>query len=99
MCSKEAVKQLFIKMVGCRYRSYSAMENWLREKIGDELPSLLIIGCEGINSEIADKKVDTDYSTDCTFGKNIFGMDDADFTIDYILDNSGSMYVTSVRWN
>ncbi|WP_166083208.1 hypothetical protein [Erysipelothrix anatis] len=99
MGKKEDVEQLFIKMVGCRYRSYDDMENWFRQNMEDTLSALVIIGCEGINSEIADGKANIDYSTDCTFGKNKFDMEDADFTIDYIMDNAGSMYVTFVRWN
>lgn len=96
---KEKVEQLFMKMEGYRYRSYSEMVEWFRQKMGEELPALVVVECQGINSEIAAGKTEVDYSTDGTFGKNIFGMENADFTVDYIMDNAGNMYVTFVRWN
>lgn len=85
---------LFTKMEGNRFSSYSRMEDWFREKLNDKLPLLVIRNCEGVNQEISDGTTTVDYSADCTFGK-----DDEDFTIYYILDNAGLMYVTSAFWN
>lgn len=99
LCSKRNVDSLFEKMVGQRFVSYEEMEQWFRYELDAELPQLSITECDGINAEIEMGIADMDYSTDCTFGENMFGMDYADFTIDYILDNQKRMYVTYVRWN
>lgn len=96
---KNRVDALFEKMVGLRFESYAEMERWFRRELDAGLPQLSIAECDGINSEIENGMTDVDYSTDCTFGKNMFGMEYADFTIDYILDNQKRMYVTYVRWN
>lgn len=98
-CSKRKVNSLFNKMVGWRFESYAEMECWFRHELDAELPQLSITECDGVNAEIDMGMTDVDYSTDCTFGENMFGMQYADFTIDYILDNQKRMYVTYVRWN
>lgn len=96
---RDRVNALFEKMVGFRFESYEEMEQWFRRELDAELPQLSIAACDGINAEIENGMTDLDYSTDCTFGEGMFGMDYADFTIDYILDNRKRMYVTYVRWN
>lgn len=99
LCSKRKVNSLFNKMVGWRFESYAEMEWWFRHELDAELPQLSITECDGVNAEIDMGMTDVDYSTDCTFGENMFGLQYADFTIDYILDNQKRMYVTYVRWN
>lgn len=99
MSKKDKVEELFDKMCGCRYSSYQEMEEWFRRKLKEPLPELIISECSGINSEIAEEKSDVDFATDCTFGKNMFEMAWADFTINYIKDNAEKMYVTSVIWS
>ena len=96
---KEEIDHLFEKIVGIRFCGLKEMEDWFRQKLKDTLPGLVIRECEGMNAEIRDGKTEVDYSTDCTFGIDIFGFDYADFTIDYILDNQKWMYVTYARWN
>ena len=96
---KEAVDALFEKIVGCRFESYGEMERWFRRELDAPLPQLSIVECDGINAEIENGMTEVDYSTDCTFGEKIFGMDYADFTINYILDNEKRMYVTYATWN
>lgn len=96
---KEAVDALFERMVGCRFRTCGEMEDWFREKLGDAPPRLEISQCETINWEVDNGITEIDYATDCSFGADIFGMDYADFTIDYIRDNEKRMYVTYARWN
>lgn len=96
---KEEVDVLFEKIVGCRFESYGDMEQWFGMKLGDTPPKLNIVKCDGINAEIENGMTEVDYSTDCTFGEKIFGMEYADFTINYILDNGKRMYVTYARWN
>mgnify|MGYP003101043585 FL=1 len=98
-CSRGKVDSLFEKIVGLRFESYAEMERWFRHELDTELPQLSIAECDGINAEIEMGITDVDYSTDCTFGENVFGMEYADFTIDYILDNQKRMYVTYARWN
>lgn len=97
--TKSRVDELFERMVGCRFFDYEKMETWFKNKLNDDYPQLSICECDGINSEIKSGITDVDYSTDCTFGENLFGFDCADFTIDYIKDNAEQMYVTYVRWN
>lgn len=99
MSRKEKVEHLFKDMCGCRYYSYQEMEDWFRRKMKEPLPNMVIAECSGINREIADGKTDVDYATDCTFGNQIFEMEWADFTINYIKDNANKMYVTSVIWS
>lgn len=96
---KEAVDGLFEKIVGCRFHTCGEMEDWFREKLEDAVPHLEIRQCETINWEVDNGISETDYATDCSFGENIFGMDYADFTIDYIRDNEKRMYVTYAGWN
>ncbi len=96
---KEEVDALFGKIVGCRFESYGDMEQWFCMKLGDTPPKLSIVECDGINAEIENGMTEVDYSTDCTFGENVFGMEYADFTINYILDNEKRMYVTYAEWN
>lgn len=99
LCGKEEIDCLFEKMVGIRFCGFRKMENWFRQKLKDTLPELIIKPCEGVNAEIREEQTEVDYSTDCTFGADIFGFEYADFTIDYILDNQKRMYVTYVQWN
>lgn len=99
MSRKEKVQQLFEDMHGCRYCSYQEMEDWFRKKTKEPLPNLVIRECSGINSEITEGKTDVDFATDCTFGENVFEQGWADFTVNYIKDNAGKMYVTSVIWS
>lgn len=96
---KEEVDVLFEKIVGCRFESYGDMEQWFGMKLGDMPPKLNIAECDGLNAEIKNGMTEVDYSTDCTFGEKIFGMEYADFTINYILDNGKRMYVTYAEWN
>lgn len=96
---KEAVDALFEKIVGCRFRTCGEMEDWFREKLEDAVPHLEIRQCDSINWEVDNGITEIDYSTDCSFGEDIFGMDYADFTIDYIRDNEKRMYITYARWN
>lgn len=96
---KGEVDALFEKIVGFRFRTCGEMEDWFRERLGDALPHLEIRQCDTINWEVDNGITEIDYATDCSFGKNIFGMDYADFTIDYIRDNEKRMYVTYARWN
>lgn len=96
---KTEIDKLFEKIEGCRFYNFEEMENWFRRELKDDLPELSIGGCDGINAEVEDNQIHVDYSTDCTFGKNIFGFPYADFTIDYILDNEKRMYVTYARWS
>lgn len=96
---KEEVDALFEKIVGRRFESYEDMEQWFCMELGDTPPKLDIAECDGINAEIGNGMTDVDYSTDCTFGEDIFGMGYADFTINYILDNAKRMYVTYAEWN
>lgn len=98
LCDRRAAGLLFEKIVGCRFLSYVDMESWFRKKMDAELPGLVITACPGINQEISEGITDTDYATDCTFGENRFGTD-SDFTIEYIMDNAGMMFVTSAGWN
>lgn len=99
MYGKKEIDKLFEKIQGCRFCVFEEMENWFRSELNDDLPELNIVECSGINTEIENKQIDVDFSTDCTFGENIFGFSYADFTIDYILDNEKRMYVTYARWN
>lgn len=99
MLCKKDIECLFEKMPGLRFASYRDMEEWMRRELKAELPHLVITACEGINEEIREKRSDLDYSTDGTFGENFCGMAYADFTVDYLLDNAGRMYVTYARWN
>lgn len=99
MMGKKDIDCLFEKMTGLRFSSYEDMAAWLRRELKEELPHLVITACGGINGEIREKRSDLDYSTDCTFGEDFCGMAYADFTIDYIMDNAGRMYVTYARWN
>ena len=99
MYGKGEVDALFEKMVGFRFRTCGEMEDWFRERLGDTLPHLEIQQCDTINWEVDNGITEIDYATDCSFGENIFGMDYADFTIDYIHDNEKRMYVTYARWN
>lgn len=96
---KKEIDKLFEKIEGCRFYNFEEMENWFRRELKDTLSELSIVECDGINAEIENERTQVDYSTDCTFGENIFGFSYADFTIDYILDNERQMYVTYARWN
>ena len=96
---KDKVDSLFEKIVGFRFDSYGEMEEWFRRELGDTLPQLNISECDGVNAEIENGMMEVDFSTDCTFGEDIFGMQYADFSIDYIMDNEKKMYVTYARWN
>lgn len=96
---KDEIDSLFEKIVGFRFASYGEMEAWFRRELGDTLPQLNISECDGINAEIENGLMEVDFSTDCTFGEGIFGMQYADFSIDYIMDNEKKMYVTYARWN
>ncbi len=97
--SKRRVEMLFRKMVGCHFKSYEDMEHWFHRALDEGFPDLSISDCDGINAEIDMGLTDVDYSVDCTFGENLFGMAYADFTISYILDNEKKMYVTAVDWS
>lgn len=96
---KNDVDRLFVEMAGIRFGSCEEMEGWFRTHLKDEYPLLSICECDEINSEIECGKADVDFSTNCTFGENLFGFKYADFTVDYIKDNAGKMYVTYARWN
>lgn len=96
---KDKVDSLFEKIVGFRFASYGEMEAWFRRELDDTLPQLNISECDGVNAEIENGLMEVDFSTDCTFGEDIFGMQYADFSIDYIMDNEKKMYVTYARWN
>lgn len=96
---RDRVEELFEKIVGWRFESYGEMEKWFCRELSDTLTKLSIAECDGINAEIKNGMTEVDYSTDCTFGENIFGMEYADFTIHYILDNGERMYVTCAMWN
>lgn len=97
--SKKDVDRLFSAMAGMRFESYREMERWFQRHLKGDYPQLSICECDGVNSEIECGKTDVDFSTDCTFGENLFGFGYADFTVDYIKDNAGKMYVTFARWN
>lgn len=97
--TKENINELFKKMEGLRFSSYQAMENWFKEKCGRYAENISITGCDGINSEIENGTSCMDYSTDCTFGEKKFGMNYADFSLDYIRDNAGEMLITYARWD
>lgn len=97
--TREYIDNLFKKIEGLRFYTYKEMENWFKEKCGKYAENVFITECVGVNSEIKNGSYNGDYSTDCTFGENIFGMDYADFTLDYIRDNSGKMLITYARWN
>ena len=97
--TKTTINKLFTQIEGCRFESFLQIENWFKEKIGEKANNISICECSGINSEIENGIIDCDYSTDCTFGENIFGFDYADFTLDYIKDNENRMYITYARWN
>ena len=97
--SKRRVEMLFRQMVGCRFKSYEDMERWFHRALDEKFPDLSISDCDWIKAEIDVWMTDVDYSADCTFGENLFGMAYADFTISYILDNDKKMYVTAVDWS
>lgn len=96
---KGEVDALFEKIVGFRFRTCGEIEDWFRERLGDAPPHFSVNQCDTINWEVDNGITEVDYATDCSFGENIFGMDYADFTIDYIRDNEKRMYVTYARWN
>lgn len=96
---KDEVDALFEKIVGVRFRTCGEIEDWFRERLGDAPPHFSVIQSDTINWEVDNGITEIDYATDCSFGGNIFGMDYADFTIDYIHDNEKRMYVTSAGWN
>lgn len=96
---KEEVDALFQEIVGFRFRTCGEMADWFRERLGDAPPRLEIRQCDTINWEVDHGISEVDYATDCSFGEDIFGMDYADFTIDYIRDNEKRMYVTYAGWN
>ena len=97
--SKKEIDKLFEKIMGHRFYNFDEIEQWFRQELKSALPELIVRECDGINDEIGNKQTQVDFSTDCTFGKNIFGFSNADFSIDYILDNENQMYVTYARWN
>ena len=94
--TKTTINKLFTQIEGCRFESFLQIENWFKEEIGEKANNISICECAGINSEIENGIIDCDYSTDCTFGENIFGFDYADFTLDYIKDNEHRMDIRYV---
>ena len=97
--TKTTINKLFTQIEICRFENFLQIENSSKEEIGEKANNISICECDGINSEIENGIIDCDYSTDCTFGENIFGFDYADFTLDYIKDNENRMYITYARWN
>lgn len=96
---KRDVERLFEEIVGCRFGSYADMESWFKHRLKNEYPQFSICDCKGINNEVVNGDIDVDFSIDCTFGEELFGFAYADFTVDYIKDNAGRMYITYARWN
>lgn len=96
---KIKMNQLFCRIVGQRFSSYQQMEDWFRKEAKKKLPALVIRSCDGINEEIEEGLTVVDYAADGSFGEKMFGMDYADFTITYILDNAKRMHVTGAWWN
>lgn len=96
---KSRVDALFEKMVGLCFESYAEMEQWFRRELDAKLPQLSIVECDSVNVAVENGTMDVNYSTDCTFGLNMFGMEYADFIIDYTLDDQNRMCVAYVTWN
>lgn len=99
------IDELFQEMIGMRFSSIQEMEYWIAYWISDKLdneeisfPGFTLSPCP-INEEVIVGKAEVDYAIDGTFGEDMFGLENADFTIEYLKDNSGLMYITSVRWD
>lgn len=99
MIFMKKIDKVFEKIVGHRFSEYQEIEQWFKTELGDKAKDVVVTGCYGINDEIKNGKSNVDYSTDCSFGENIFGMDYADFTLYYVLDNAGRMLITEAGWN
>ncbi len=99
--TKERVDNLFEEMIGFRFRTFEEMERWFRGRLHGTYKELSVVESE-TNLEIEEEKKQGgdmgDYVADGTFGEKLFGFLYADFSITYIKDNAGLMYVTSVSW-
>lgn len=99
--TKERVNEMFEEMAGFRFHTFEDMEKWFRERLHGTYEELSIVESE-VNLEIEEEKKQGgdmgDYVADGTFGEKQFGFAYADFSITYIRDNAGLMYVTSVSW-
>lgn len=98
---KRDVEGLFKKIIGMRFASRAKVKEWMFDQLNlkySQLPAFALMESE-INEEIENGITNVDFSMNGTFGENLFGFDYANFTIEYLKDNDGLMYITNVCWN